>query len=246
MTTLIPRNTTIPTRKSEVFSTAADNQTTVEVHVLQGERDVASGNKSLGQFNLTDIPPAPRGMPQIEVMFDIDANGILHVTAKDKATGKEAKIKIQASSGLSEDEIKRMVKDAEVHAEEDKKALELVNARNQLEALVHSVRKSLKEYGDKLEKSESEAIETAAKEAEEAIKSGDKAKIDASTEALGKSAQKLGEKMYAEQQAAEKAAAAAAGSGAGPGAAGGAQSEAKKDDGDVVDAEFTEVKDGKK
>jgi molecular chaperone DnaK len=184
-------------------------------------------------------------MPQIEVMFDIDANGILHVTAKDKATGKEAKIKIQASSGLSEDEIKRMVKDAEVHAEEDKKALELVNARNQLEALVHSVRKSLKEYGDKIDKSEVEAIEAAAKEADEAIKSGDKAKIDASAEALGKVSQKLGEKMYADQQAAQAAAAGAAGAG-GQSAGGGAQSDAKKDDGDVVDAEFTEVKDGKK
>ena len=246
MTKLIQKNTTIPTKAQQVFSTADDNQNAVTIHVLQGERDVASGNKSLGQFNLTDIPPAPRGMPQIEVMFDIDANGILHVTAKDKATGKEAKIKIQASSGLSEDEIKRMVKDAEVHAEEDKKALELVNARNQLEALVHSVRKSLKEYGDKLEKSETEAIEAAAKEAEEAVKSGDKAKIDASTEALGKASQKLGEKMYAEQQAAQQAAAGAAGGAGGPGAGGGAQQESKKDDGDVVDAEFTEVKDGKK
>jgi molecular chaperone DnaK len=243
MTKLIQKNTTIPTKAQQVFSTADDNQNAVTIHVLQGERDVASGNKSLGQFNLSDIPPAPRGMPQIEVMFDIDANGILHVTAKDKATGKENKIKIQASSGLSEDEIKRMVKDAEVHAEEDKKALELVNARNQLEALVHSVRKSLKEYGEKLEAGESDKIEAAAKEAEEAIKSGDKAKIDASTETLGKAAQKLGEKMYAEQQAAQQAAA----GGAGPGGnAGGAQSEAKKDDGDVVDAEFTEVKDGKK
>src|SRR6185295_44400 len=209
-----------PTKAHQVFSTADDNQTAVTIHVLQGERDMASGNKSLGQFNLTDIAPAPRGMPQIEVTFDIDANGILHVTAKDKATSKEAKIKIQASSGLSEDEIKRMVKDAEVHAEEDKKALELVNARNQLEALVHSVRKSLKEYGEKLDAGESEKIEAEAKEAEEAIKSGDKARIDASTEALGKAAQKLGEKMYAEQQAAQQAAAGAAG-GAGPGAGGG-------------------------
>ncbi len=246
MTKLIQKNTTIPTKAQQVFSTADDNQNAVTIHVLQGERDVASGNKSLGQFNLTDIPPAPRGMPQIEVMFDIDANGILHVTAKDKATGKEAKIKIQASSGLSEDEIKRMVKDAEVHAEDDKKALELVNARNQLEALVHSVRKSLKEYGDKLEKAESEAIEAAAKDAEEALKSGDKARIDTASEALAKTSQKLGEKMYADEQAAQAAAAGAAGGGAGP-SGGGAQGEAgKKDDGDVVDAEFTEVKDGKK
>jgi molecular chaperone DnaK len=185
-------------------------------------------------------------MPQIEVIFDIDANGILHVTAKDKATGKENKIKIQASSGLSEDEIQRMVKDAEINAEEDKKALELVNARNQLEALVHSVRKSLKEYGDKIEKSEAEAIEAAAKDAEEAVKSGDKAQIDARAEALGKTAQKLGEKMYAEQQAAQ-AAAGAAGAAPGGNAGGGAQGEAgKKDEGDVVDAEFTEVKGDKK
>jgi molecular chaperone DnaK len=251
MTKLIQKNTTIPTKAQQVFSTADDNQNAVTIHVLQGERDVASGNKSLGQFNLTDIPPAPRGMPQIEVMFDIDANGILHVTAKDKATGKEAKIKIQASSGLSEDEIKRMVKDAEVHAEEDRKALDLVNARNQLEALVHSVRKSLKEYGEKLEKDESEKIEAAAKEADEAIKSGDKAKIDASAEALGKAAQKLGEKMYADQQAAQAAAGGAnPGGGQEGGNAGGggrAQAESgRKDDSDVVDAEFTEVKDGKK
>src|SRR5690242_9283829 len=226
MTKLIQKNTTIPTKAQQVFSTADDNQSAVTIHVLQGERDMASGNKSLGQFNLEGIPPSPRGMPQVEVTFDIDANGILHVSAKDKATGKEAKIKIQASSGLSEDEIKRMVKDAEVHAEEDKKALELVNARNQLEALVHSVRKSLKEYGEKIEKSEADAIEAAAKEADEAIKSGDKAKIEASTEALGKASQKLGEKMYADQQAAQ---AAAGGAGAGAqGAGGGAQAEGKK------------------
>ena len=249
MTKLIQKNTTIPTKAQQVFSTADDNQNAVTIHVLQGEREVAAGNKSLGQFNLSDIPPAPRGMPQIEVMFDIDANGILHVTAKDKATGKENKIKIQASSGLSEDEIQRMVKDAEVNAEEDKKALELVNARNQLEALVHSVRKSLKEYGDKIDKSEVEAIEAAAKDAEEAVKSGDKAQIDAKAEALGKTAQKLGEKMYAEQQAAQAAAGAAAPGGAAPGgnAGGGAQGDAgKKDEGDVVDAEFTEVKGDKK
>src|ERR1700682_1170630 len=158
-TKLINKNTTIPTKANQIFSTADDGQTAVTIHVLQGERDVASGNKSLGQFNLTDIPPAPRGMPQIEVTFDIDANGILHVTAKDKATGKENKIKIQASSGLNEVEIQRMVKDAEAHAEEDRKQLELVNARNQLEAVVHSVRKSLADYGDKLEGGEKEKIE---------------------------------------------------------------------------------------
>jgi len=167
MTKLIQKNTTIPTKAQQVFSTAEDNQTAVTIHVLQGERDMASGNKSLGQFNLTDIAPAPRGLPQIEVTFDIDANGIMHVTAKDKATGKEAKIKIQAGSGLSEDEIKRMVKDAEEHAEDDRKALELVNARNQLEALVHTIRKSLKDYGDKLEGGEKEKIEAALKDAQQ-------------------------------------------------------------------------------
>jgi molecular chaperone DnaK len=217
-----------------VFSTADDNQTAVTIHVLQGERDIASGNKSLGQFNLTDIPPAPRGLPQIEVAFDIDANGILHVSAKDKATGKENKIKIQASSGLNEAEIEKMVKDAEAHAEEDKKALELVNARNQCEALVHSVRKSLTEYGAKLEAGEKEKIEAAIKEAEAVLKSEDKAAIDAKAQILAQAAQKLGEKMYADAQAANEK------------AAPGAKSEAKADEGEVVDAEYTEVKDGKK
>src|SRR5512145_1957038 len=201
MTKLIQKNTTIPTKAQQVFSTADDNQTAVTIHVLQGEREVAGGNKSLGQFNLTDIAPAPRGMPQIEVMFDIDANGILHVTAKDKSTGKENKIKIQASSGLSEAEIQRMVKDAEAHAEEDRKALELVNARNQAEALVHSVKKSLKEYGDRLDAGEKEKIEAALKDAEGALKSEDKDEIDAKAQALAQVAQTLGQKMYAEQQA---------------------------------------------
>jgi molecular chaperone DnaK len=236
MTKLINKNTTIPTKATQVFSTADDNQTAVTIHVLQGERDVASGNKSLGQFNLTDIPPAPRGMPQIEVTFDIDANGILHVSAKDKATGKENKIKIQASSGLTEAEIQRMVKDAEVHAAEDKKALELVNARNACEALVHSVRRSLKEYGDKLEASDKEKIEAAIKDAEGVLKSEDKDEIDRKAQALAQAAQTLGEKMYAASQQAAGSA----------GAAGGAQAggEAKKDE-NVVDAEFTEVKDKK-
>jgi molecular chaperone DnaK len=236
MTKLIQKNTTIPTKAQQVFSTAEDNQTAVTIHVLQGERDVAGGNKSLGQFNLTDIPPSQRGMPQIEVMFDIDANGILHVTAKDKATGKEAKIKIQAGSGLSEEEIKRMVADAETHAEEDRKALELVNARNQCEALVHSVKKSLGEHGDKLDAGEKEKIEAALKDAEGVLKSDDKAQIEAKAKALAEASQKLGEKVYAEAQAKEKA--------AGGGEAKGA-SEAKKDDGNVVDAEYTEVKDKK-
>jgi molecular chaperone DnaK len=236
MTKLINKNTTIPTKANQVFSTADDNQSAVTIHVLQGERDVASGNKSLGQFNLTDIPPAPRGMPQIEVTFDIDANGILHVTARDKATGKENKIKIQASSGLNEAEIQRMVKDAEAHAEEDRKQLELVNARNQLEAVVHSVRKSLADYGDKLESGEKEKIEAALKDAEGALKSENKADIDAKAQALSQAAQKLGEKMYADAQAKAQAQEQPQGAGAGPG---------KSDDGNVVDAEFTEVKDKK-
>ncbi len=234
MTKLIQKNTTIPTKAQQIFSTADDNQTAVTIHVLQGERDIAAGNKSLGQFNLTDIPPAPRGLPQIEVAFDIDANGILHVSAKDKATGKENKIKIQASSGLNEAEIEKMVKDAEAHAEEDKKALELVNARNQCEALVHSVKKSLTEYGDKLEAGEKEKIEAAIKEAEAVLKSEDKAAIEVKSQALAQVAQKLGEKMYADAQAASEKAAA------------GGKNEAKADEGDVVDAEYTEVKDGKK
>jgi molecular chaperone DnaK len=236
MTKLIQKNTTIPTKAQQVFSTAEDNQTAVTIHVLQGERDVASGNKSLGQFNLTDIAPAPRGMPQIEVMFDIDANGILHVTAKDKATGKEAKIKIQAGSGLNEEEIQRMVKDAEAHAEDDKKALELVNARNQAEALVHTVKKSLKDYGDKLEAGEKDKIEAALKETESVLKSENKADIEAKAQALAQAAQKLGEKVYAEEQAKQQQST--------QGEAKPAE-ENKKDDGNVVDAEFTEVKDKK-
>ena len=241
-TKLINKNTTIPTKANQVFSTADDNQTAVTIHVLQGERDVASGNKSLGQFNLADIAPAQRGMPQIDVTFDIDANGILHVSAKDKSTGKEAKIKIQANSGLTEAEIQRMVSDAETHAAEDKKALELVNARNQCEAMVHSVRKSLKDYGDKLEAGEKEKIEAALKDAEQALKSEDKEAIDAKSQALAQAAQKLGEKVYADAQAAQQA----AGAGAAPGAGEAKEDSAKKNDGDVVDAEFTEVKDGKK
>ena len=235
MTKLINKNTTIPTKATQVFSTAEDNQGAVTIHVLQGERDMAGGNKSLGQFNLTDIPPAPRGLPQIEVTFDIDANGILHVTAKDKATGKENRIKIQASSGLTEAEIQRMVKDAEAHAEEDRKLLELVNARNHLEALTHSVKKSLKDYGDKLDAPEKEKIEAALKDAEGVLKSDNKAEIDAKAQALAQAAQKLGEKMYAAEQAKQSQAQQAA-----PEAEAG-----KKDESNVVDAEFTEVKDKK-
>jgi molecular chaperone DnaK len=236
MTKLIQKNTTIPTKASQVFSTADDNQSAVTIHVLQGERDMASGNKSLGQFNLEGIPPAPRGLPQIEVTFDIDANGILHVSAKDKATGKENQITIKANSGLSESEIQSMVKDAELHAEEDKKAHELAEARNQGDAMLHSVRKSVKEYGDKLEAAEKEAIENAAKALEDAIRGNDKDEITAKTDALSQAALKLGEKMYAQQQAdAQKKP-----------EGGQSDAEAKKADGDVVDAEFTEVDDKKK
>ena len=236
MTRLITKNTTIPTKTSQVFSTADDNQSAVTIHVLQGEREMSAGNKSLGQFNLTDIPPSPRGMPQIEVTFDIDANGILHVSARDKGTGKENKITIKANSGLSDEEINRMVKDAEAHAEEDRKAHELVEARNQCDAMVHSVKKALADHGDKINADEKGKIEAAVKEAEEVMKSGDKAAIEAKTQALAAASQKIGEKIYTETQQAGAAGAAAGGNAGG---------EAKKDDADVVDAEFTEVKDKK-
>jgi len=234
MTKLIPKNTTIPTKASQVFSTADDNQSAVTVHVLQGEREVASGNKSLGQFNLSDIPPAPRGMPQIEVTFDIDANGILHVSAKDKATGKENTIRIQASSGLSEEEIQRMVKDAEANAAEDHKAVELATARNAADAMIHSVKKSLTEYGDKVSADEKSAIEAALKEAEDAVREGDKDTIEAKTNALATASHKLAEQMYQAEQAK---------GGAQPGAEAGTSAGSHAADDNVVDAEFEEVKD---
>ncbi|MGH8710466.1 MAG: molecular chaperone DnaK [Burkholderiales bacterium] len=237
MTKLIQKNTTIPTKAQQVFSTAEDNQTAVTIHVLQGERDMASGNKSLGQFNLTDFPPAPRGLPQIEVTFDIDANGILHVSAKDKATGKENKITIKASSGLKEEEIQRMVKDAEAHAEEDRKALELVNARNQCDALIHSVKKSLKDYGEKLTADDKTKIESALKDAEAALKSDDKAKIEAKSQALAEASHKLAEQIYAQTQAQQAQ--------QGQTATASGDSGKKPDDSNVVDAEFEEVKDKK-
>jgi len=246
MTKLIEKNTTIPTQASQVFSTADDNQTAVTVHVLQGEREQASANKSLGRFDLADIPPAPRGLPQIEVSFDIDANGILHVSAKDKATGKEQSIRITASSGLSDDEIDKMVKDAEAHAEEDKKFHELVNVRNQADTMIHATRKSMEELGeDKLEAGEKEAIEKAIAELEEAMKGSDKDAIEAKTKALTEASGKMAERLYAQQGGAEGAAA-AAGAAAGAGAAeAGASGGQNKAGDDVVDAEFEEVKDDK-
>ncbi|MGE8517719.1 MAG: molecular chaperone DnaK [Alcaligenes nematophilus] len=230
MTKMIQKNTTIPTRHSQVFSTADDNQPAVTIKVFQGEREIAAGNKALGEFNLEGIPPAARGLPQIEVTFDIDANGILHVSAKDKGTGKENKITIKANSGLSDEEIERMVKDAEVNAAEDHRIAELAVARNQAEALIHSTRKSMTDYGDKLEAAEKEAIEKAIADLEETLKEGDKEAIDAKVEALGVASQKLGEKMYADMQAQAAAQ---------EGAEGTAQQPA---DENVVDADFKEVK----
>jgi len=247
MTKLIEKNTTIPTNASQVFSTADDNQTAVTVHVLQGEREQAGANKSLGRFDLADIPPAPRGVPQIEVSFDIDANGILHVSAKDKATGKEQSIRITASSGLSEDEINKMVNDAETHAAEDKKFHELVTARNSADALIHATRKSMEELGeDKLEAGEKEAIDAAIKDLEETMKGDDKDAIEAKTKTLGDASNKMAERLYAQQGGPEAAAAAAGAAGAGAaGAAGADAGQAQGGGDDVVDAEFEEVKDDK-
>jgi molecular chaperone DnaK len=237
MTKLIQKNTTIPTKAQQTFSTADDNQPAVTIHVLQGEREMARDNKSLGQFNLEGIPPSPRGLPQIEVTFDIDANGILHVSAKDKATGKENKITIKASSGLSEGEIQRMVKDAEAHADEDRKARELVDARNQADSTVHMTRKALTEHGDKIGADDKAKIEAAIKSTEEAMKGNDRDTIEAAMRDLAQLSQKLGESMYAQEKAGAPA--------------GGGESQARGGgkgggDGDVVDAEFEEVKDGKK
>jgi molecular chaperone DnaK len=236
MTKLIEKNTTIPTKANQVFSTADDNQTAVTVHVLQGEREVASANKSLGRFDLSDIPPAPRGVPQIEVAFDIDANGILHVSAKDKATGKQQSIQIKASSGLSDAEIDRMVKDAEAHAEEDRKFHELIDARNRADALIHATNKSLKDLGDKVSESEKKDIESAIEALQQVMKGDDKGAIESHTATLSEKSGKLAERVYKEQQAGAQSG--DAGAAAGGAAEGGAGAE-----GDVVDAEFEEVKD---
>ena len=233
MSVLIEKNTTIPTKKTQVFSTADDNQTAVTIHVLQGERKQAGANKSLGRFDLADIPPAPRGLPQIEVAFDIDANGILNVSAKDKATGKEQSIVIKASSGLSEDEIDQMVRDAEAHSEEDAKFEEMVNLRNQADGLVHAARKAVTDAGDKATEEEKTAIESAATALEEALKSQDKADIEAKMQTLSEASATLAQKMYAEEAAAQGA----------PGADGAADAASSGTDSDAVDAEFEEVND---
>ena len=241
-TPMIPRNTTIPTKKTETFSTAADSQTSVEVHVLQGERPLAAQNRTLGKFHLTGLPPAPRGVPQIEVTFDIDANGILNVTAKDMATGKDQKITITSSSGLSKEEVERMAKEADAHSAEDKARREEIEAKNQLDSMVYNIEKMLKEHGDKISGSERGDVENALADAKKAIEGGDKAAMDSAREKLTSASHKLAEQMY-------KATQAAPGAGAGPadgaGAAAGGNGAGQKKDEGVIDAEYVDVEDKK-
>jgi molecular chaperone DnaK len=243
-TPMIPRNTTIPTKKTETFSTAADSQTSVEIHVLQGERPMAAQNRTLGKFHLTGIPPAPRGVPQVEVTFDIDANGILNVTAKDNATGKDQKITITSSSGLSKEEVEQMAKDAEAHSAEDKARREEIDAKNQLDTMVYNVEKMLKEQGDKISGSDRGDVENAIADAKKALEGGDKSAMDKARETLTKASHKLAEQMYkaAQPQATPGAGPAPeAGAGPDPSANGGGQ---KKDEG-VIDAEYVDVEDKK-
>jgi len=238
-TPMIPRNTTIPTKKTETFSTAADNQTSVEVHVLQGERPMAGQNRTLGKFHLTGLPPAPRGLPQIEVTFDIDANGILNVTAKDNATGKDQKITITSSSGLSKEEVDRMAKDADAHSAEDKAKRDEIEARNQLDSLLYSVEKMLREHGDKISGSERGDVENAVADAKKSMEGGDRAAMDKARERLTQASHKLAEQMYKAAQP---------GPGAAPGGAPsdeGVKAEDKKKDEGVIDAEYVDVDDKK-
>jgi molecular chaperone DnaK len=247
MTTLIPRNTTIPTRKSEVFSTAADNQTSVEIHVLQGERPVASGNRSLGKFHLIGIPPAPRGVPQVEVTFDIDANGILNVSAKDTATNKEQKITITASTGLSKDEAERMKKEADAHASEDKAHLAEVESRNRLDSLTYQTEKLINENREKLPEADVKAAEDAIAEARRALSDGGLEKLNAAVDAVTKASHRLAENLYKAQQAAGQPGGGPGAPGAGPGGDGSASAGADQHgQSDVVDAEFVDVDDSKK
>jgi molecular chaperone DnaK len=234
-TPMIPRNTTIPTKKTETFSTAADNQTSVEVHVLQGERPMAGQNRTLGKFHLTGLPPAPRGLPQIEVTFDIDANGILNVTAKDNATGKDQKITITSSSGLSKEEVDRMAKDADAHSAEDKAKRDEIEARNQLDSLLYSVEKMLREHGDKISGSERGDVENAVADAKKAMEGGDRSAMDKARERLTQASHKLAEQMYKAAQP---------GPGAAPGDTGAKTEDKKKDEG-VIDAEYVDVDDKK-